>query len=505
MATLAFENHGHLAPGGCGASPLPACTIYSPVVQGGLNFAFSILANRALALSGPSGTSDPCIEDGPGEILPLGTGCGGLWEDDTSHGGAHAQYETPIALLPIAASNTPSKVVPAALGSVVDGQTYLQVAQRLINTIAWAQIDCGAGHGSWRYTLDKCEDPDGSTHGWNVLALFDGQAFGATIPGFVMPEVESTTAYLTNANGSMGYRIASQLPNTAKTGVRLQSLSLVGIGLGDTNALTTVTPQESVDWINDGWGIAGSCGWGSASHPSGGLTQSHSCIYGTFNVFKGLKLFGVNTLSNSTRPDKDWHKEYQVFIAGVQASPNSTTGGSFSLSANGFNTGGVTALGLLVLSPTALILPDPVTFSELGLQHTGPPLSIEPAFNDAFATHSVTAHAQSVAGSPVPAATVEFTVTGVNGGTLGSGSASTDANGDAVFTYTDTSGGGVDGIQAFIGNAGSNVVDKTWVPHIITLAPLEATNPLNTNHTVTATVTGGHTGNPVSARRWTSR
>ena len=104
-----------------------------------------------------------------------------------------------------------------------------------------------------------------------------------------------------------------------------------------------------------------------------------------------------------------------------------------------------------------------MTFSELGLQH-GDPLSVDPVDNDALTSHTVTANAVSVSGAPVPTATVSFVVTGVNGGAIGSGDAITDANGDATFTYTDTSGGGMDNIQALIGSAGSNVVVKTWIP-----------------------------------------
>ena len=74
---------------------------------------------------------------------------------------------------------------------------------------------------------------------------------------------------------------------------------------------------------------------------------------------------------------------------------------------------------------------------------------------------AVTAHAQASNNAPVAGATVVFTVlTGPNAGATGS--AVTDANGLASFTYNDTGGAGTDTIQASIGSLKSNTVQKIW-------------------------------------------
>ena len=435
MATLAFENHGYTRLSG---------DIYSPVVQGGLNFIFSGLSTQ---LIGAQPAGDPCLGGIPSP-------CNGLIPPVTQG------YATSIALLAIVGSQSPGAIVDAGLGSV-GGQAYLEVAQRLANTVAWGQEDPGqSGRGGWQYSLNV--GSDGSAIGWNVLGLLDAAAFGAVVAGFVAPELEHEIERTTNTTGGMGYTANNSIPNTAKTGVRLSALNMIGVPLGGVTAVTTVTPQKSVDYINDGWNAGGSCVWGSA-HPTAGspnLVNDHICIYSMFNVFKGLKLYGVTTLANVPRADLDWHKFYQMFLQGIQTAPTATTGGSFSaLSGFGFSTQGETALALLVLAPTALILPDEDIFADVGL-------APETATNPVGTSHTVTATARSTAGAGIPSVTIDFEVlSGPNAGETGTGI--TDANGEADFTYTDTAGPGTDTIQAIIGKGTnnelrSNIVEKIW-------------------------------------------
>ena len=450
MVTLSFENHGHTTTSG---------DIYSPVVQGGLNEVFKGLLHKGIVNEAAGTNCVPGTLPLPlvGPILPATTECNGL----TPTSAGHIGYSTSIALLAIGGSGTPLAVVGPGLGTT-SGQRYVEVAQRLINTVAWGQADSGSDRGGWQYGLDNNRS-DGSAIGWNVLGLLDGAAFGATIPAHVAGELELEIENTTDAFGAMGYRVKGSIPNTAKTGVRLQALSFIGVPVGGTTAVTTVTPQKSIDYVNDGWNLGGTCNWGqSGLHPSGGnrLNQARKCIYATFNVFKGLKLFGVTTLPNVPRADFDWHKDYQTFLVGVQTSPTSATGGHWStLTASGFTTPAKSALALLVLSPTALILPDKDKFAAVGLS---PATDSGPAAG----SHTVTALAESVGGAPVPGATVNFLVlTGPNAGATGS--AVTNAAGTAGFTYTDTlstAANALDTIQASIGSLDSNIVDMTWIP-----------------------------------------
>ncbi len=190
-----------------------------------------------------------------------------------------------------------------------------------------------------------------------------------------------------------------------------------------------------------------------------------------FNAFKGLKLYGVNTLPGVNRTGTfvgdvdDWHADYQDWLVANQTSPLVTTGGNWATlqfsTQVGNNTAGGSAEALLILAPTALVLPDPTTFSTVGLKH-GNPLDITPQTNPVGTSHTVTAIATAANGNPVATATINFLViSGPNQGK--SGQAVTNGQGQATFTYTDTAGPGTDEIRASTGALQSNVVVKHWV------------------------------------------
>jgi len=103
----------------------------------------------------------------------------------------------------------------------------------------------------------------------------------------------------------------------------------------------------------------------------------------------------------------------------------------------------------------ALVAPDPVLFSTVGLS----PLT---ATNPVGSSHTVTAFTQAANNAPVPGVTINFKVnTGPNTGKTGTGT--TGADGKTSFTYTDTAGPGTDEIQAFVGaTLSSNKVLKIW-------------------------------------------
>jgi len=106
--------------------------------------------------------------------------------------------------------------------------------------------------------------------------------------------------------------------------------------------------------------------------------------------------------------------------------------------------------------------------------------------------HSVTANVTSD-GVPAPGVTVDFEVlSGPNVG--GTGSDTTAANGDAGFAYTGGGGVGTDIIQAtgmVGGQSFTCTATKVWVDAMIgcSLSPSDATNVVNTIHSVTANVT----------------
>jgi hypothetical protein len=137
----------------------------------------------------------------------------------------------------------------------------------------------------------------------------------------------------------------------------------------------------------------------------------------------------------------------------------------------------------------------------------GPPaaLTLTPsaATSPVNTEHCVTATVGDASGTPVPRMTVRFTVTG---SVTTTGSGTTSASGQATFCYMGPSVQGTDSIGAFadtnnngLQDAGEpgNTATKTWnPPSTLTLAPSAATNSVNTQHCVTATV-GDVSGTPI--------
>jgi hypothetical protein len=124
-------------------------------------------------------------------------------------------------------------------------------------------------------------------------------------------------------------------------------------------------------------------------------------------------------------------------------------------------------------------------------------LTLEPQTdeNPVGSPHTVTATLKE-SGNPEVGAKILFSVTGAN---TAAGAGVTDANGQATFTYTGTNLG-TDTITACY-DANSNAVcdsgeltataTKRWVvgpPAKLTLSPKTATNPVDSQHCVTATV-----------------
>lgn len=139
----------------------------------------------------------------------------------------------------------------------------------------------------------------------------------------------------------------------------------------------------------------------------------------------------------------------------------------------------------------------------------GPPATVTvtpaTATNQVGHEHCVTATVDDSAGTPVPGVTVVFSVAGVNTAS-GTGTSPTDANGQTTFCYTGTVTGD-DVITAYADTSNDGVQDpdepsgtaaKTWTagpPATLTLNPHTATNTVDAEHCVTATVVDGY-GNP---------
>ena len=451
LAALAFQNHGHLVTSD------PTKDIYQAVVQRALNYIFDNLTTTQLTVEltdlNPAG-NDPCVGTG---IEPAP--CTGLNPESTTG------YTTSMATLAVAGavSSDPTRVVGAGLGSrngnFVAGKAYSEILQRQVNTIAWGQMNTGFEAGGWRYTLNYSSD--GSAIGWAVLALFDGGAAGAMVSPFIATElanVIATTACSDNAgeltltyDNSRNGGTCDGSQNVAKAGILLQALNFMNVPVTDARV------QGALTYISNKW-----AGGDTSTYFRCDTGDNKGCAYSMFNTFKGLRLYNIATLPGVNRaagpgtiPLNDWYEDYRDFLVTSQNDPTGPMGGNWQYPTMDWSccssaSLGITAVAEIILSPTALVLPSHLT------------LTPETATNPLGTSHTVTATATTVSGSPAPGATVTFRV--ISGPDAGvAGTSTTDADGRASFTYTNSLSEGTDQIQANIGSTlQSNVVVKIW-------------------------------------------
>jgi hypothetical protein len=464
LAVQAFQNQGYRLPND---DTTPTGIYAKYAVRRGINYMLARLTPWSIGAT-PAG-NDACAGS-----LPAISKCSALYATTTGQHG----YENGMVMLAIAGSGALARINTEVVAANVTGQTYGAILQRIVNASIYGQQDSGVGRGGWHYTFNSNDGSDGSVDGWELLGLLDAKGAGATVPSWV--NTEWATYALPNAlnnDGSFDYaadanRARIDYPNVAKVGVGIQGMYFAGRLNTDPDLALAKT------LLGNNWSSGFTSGVpvvGYAYPCSGTNLYNKGCAYGMFNVFKGLKLFGVQTLTGVNRaagpgaiPADDWYADYVDWLVENQTNPRTLTGGTWNRlyfsGAYSYDATAAASIALLILSPTALVLPDPVTFASLGLQQ-GSPLSINPMTNPVTTppgTHTVTGITVATNGSPVPGVTVGFKVlSGPNAGAAGS--ATTDVNGQATFTYTDTGGAGTDKIQANVGAFLSNILTKNWV------------------------------------------
>ena len=292
------------------SSPFNSAYNYSDEIESGLNYLFS----HAHAISISNQIHDGIV-DNP-DTNGNGTGIYFRSPNLPPDHGCVDIYETSIAMMGIAASTDPTRVVNVT-GSAVDGWTYEDVLQDTVDYIAWSQTDSGFGRGGWNYEpMDNSGDrSDQSNSGWVTLGLAYAEApsygFELAIPGFVRSGLDIWIDYIQNDvdgdtnDGGSDYTGPSDpgwdepWVNILKTGNLLQQMHFVG------DTATTQRAQNATDYIVRHWNDDnGDPGWRGCP----------TCYHATYTTMKGLEALNVTTIGSI-----DWFQDFTDALLSEQA------------------------------------------------------------------------------------------------------------------------------------------------------------------------------------------
>ena len=297
FAVVKFATHATMADPQ--EDPFDPSYEYSDEVIDGLDYIF--LNAKIININVEHGVDDPDTNGND-----MGVYFEGEW-------GGHQTYHTGVAMMAIAASADPNRVVNVP-GSLVNGRTYQDVLQDAVDYMAWGQADLAPCRGGWDYTHrdDSGSWADNSNTGYAVLGLGYAQAapphgLGCTVPAFVKTELNIWIDYIQNDvdgdadDGGSGYTGPDDgWVNILKTGNLLYEMGLYG----DTESTPRV--QDAIDYICRHWDDANQDpGWK-------GPPLHYQAMYTTM---KGLEVFLIDEICN---PPIDWFDEMSTAIVTTQ-------------------------------------------------------------------------------------------------------------------------------------------------------------------------------------------
>jgi hypothetical protein len=211
----------------------------------------------------------------------------------------HETYNTGIAMMAIAASRTPGRVV-VSTNAVVDGLTYQQVVQACVDYFVFAQLPDGA----WRYWyLDDLSDQ--SNTGYAALGLRYAEEFGCTVPQAVKDNLSPWLDAIQDDvdgdsdDGGSQYTVGGGWVNQLKTGNLLFEFAFVGdtVGVGRVD--------DAVDYIERHW---------NDPNDDPGWQNNYQAMY---CLMKGFEAQGIEQIEVAGSP-VDWFDEIADHILATQ-------------------------------------------------------------------------------------------------------------------------------------------------------------------------------------------
>jgi hypothetical protein len=302
--TEAFEIQGSLPAGDPDEDP------YVETVQRGLNTLFSLMVSLPVdqdPVLCPLG--DPDVNDNDHGILCY-----------TDFG--RSMYEHGMALMAVTSSGCPGCTAATGIPGVV-GETYLTIAQDMVDYLAYTQTDPHTGdfRGGWRYEGNDTNS-DNSVSQWPVIGMESAEvnfgSAGLLVPQFVKDELSSWIDYIQNdISGGSGYTFPDVMVNIAKTGGLLCEMKFVGDTYSSTRA------QNAIEFIHSNWD----------SDPEHFPLNSY---YAYYSVMKGFRLLGIETVNPVNDPAGfNWYydpsKGYAHYIVNDQETDGAWDWGMYSM------------------------------------------------------------------------------------------------------------------------------------------------------------------------------
>lgn len=227
----------------------------------------------------------------------------GLYYQD----GTYINYTTGVALSAICANTEPDRVISAS-NPAVNGLTYKQVAQKVVDYLVFTQQDIGERKGGWSYS--KGFVPDNSNSGYVTLglefALDPIYNFSCSIPDSTISNLNDWIDFIQNTDGGSGYQLPNQWVNILKTGNLILEMNICG------DPLSSDRLKKATTYIADNW-TASVClvdcaGWNS----------NPADYQATFTTMKGLTSYGIDIITTSTDVDIDWFADMSTVIINQQ-------------------------------------------------------------------------------------------------------------------------------------------------------------------------------------------
>ena len=236
-----------------------------------------------------------------GKVITYGPGKGLCATPTGAPNFHHETYNAALALMAVAVSKSPGRIIAFPANPLVDGLTFKQLQDEMVQHFIWSQNTNNGG--GWAYEPSYPTD-DNSHTGYVTIALRYAETEGSFLPQSLKDNLSIFIDYIQNdVSGGSGYIDPNTWVNLLKTCNLLTEMALVGDALGDARV------QAALNFIETHWSpadILATYEWGTDD------PQTMYCL------MKGLESFDINIISVSSPDDTDWFAEFAQFLISTQ-------------------------------------------------------------------------------------------------------------------------------------------------------------------------------------------